>query len=74
MKIPEIQPAAIDQMQRRRNHWFDDEEEEEEEDAEGTQEKMRWDYNRSFESKKTCIKKSWWYYLFLAQEPFSSNI
>jgi hypothetical protein len=34
-------------MQRRRNHWFDDEEEEEEEeDAEGTQEKMRWDYNR----------------------------
>ncbi len=35
---------------------------------------MRWDYNRSFESKKTCIKKSWWYYLFLAQEPFSSNI
>jgi hypothetical protein len=41
MKIPEIQPAAIDQMQRRRNHWFDDEEEEEEEDAEGTQEKMR---------------------------------
>ncbi len=47
MKIPEIPPAAIDQMQRRRNHWFDDEEEEEEEeDAEGTQEKMRWDYNR----------------------------
>jgi hypothetical protein len=42
MKIPEIQPAAIDQMQRRRNHWFDDDdEEEEEEDAVGTQEKMR---------------------------------
>jgi hypothetical protein len=59
-------------MQRRHNHWFDDDDDDE--DAEGTEEKMRWDYNRSFESKKTCIKKSWWYYLFLAQEPFSSNI
>jgi hypothetical protein len=36
MKIPELQPAAIDQMQRRRNHWFDDDD-----DAEGTKEKMR---------------------------------
>jgi hypothetical protein len=38
MKIPELQPAAIDQMQRRRNHWFDDDNDK---DAEGTEDKMR---------------------------------
>jgi len=38
MKIPELQPAAIDQMQRRHNHWFHDDDDE---DAEGTEEKMR---------------------------------
>jgi hypothetical protein len=39
MKIPELKPAAIDQMQRRRNHWFHDDDDDE--DAEGTEEKMR---------------------------------
>jgi hypothetical protein len=39
MKITELQPAAIDQMQRRRNHWFHDDDDDE--DAEGTEEKMR---------------------------------
>lgn len=37
--------------------------------------RKRWDeITTGAKSKKTCNKKSWWYYLFLAQVPFSSNI